>query len=213
MAEKERFKISSWDVKTNKVGSNSFQAMINPSGYAIERAVTMSRQAKCDGRVGEALALDDLVLDGTGVVPAPTGVPQGVEQQLADLLAVVQISPSGDDLAYPVVQLVWGALYYLGRVTSLSTRYTLFAPDGTPLRARVSMKIEQFVPASGTRPARAAAAAMTRQLQVGAGTRLPELCFAVYSDPGMAAAVARYNGLTSMRNVAAGTPVNCPPKA
>jgi hypothetical protein len=214
MAAKQPFKISSWDVDTDKVGSGTpFQAMINPTGYAIARTVRMTAQGKSDGRVGEALTLEDLVLDGTGVVPAPTGVPVDVEQQLADLLAVVQIAPSGEKMVYPVVELVWGSLYYLGRVTSLTTKYTLFAPDGTPLRARVSMKIEEYVPASAVASDKPAAATMTKQLQVGAGTRLPELCFAAYSDPGMAAAVARYNGLTSIRNVPAGTPINCPPKA
>ncbi|MDY0961161.1 MULTISPECIES: hypothetical protein [Massilia] len=211
MAGKQWFKISSWDVDNNKAGSvTPFQAMINPTGYAIERTVSMSKRGKCDGRVGEALTLEDLVLDGTGVVPGPTGSAQSVEAQLDDLMAVVQIAPSGEKMVYPVVELVWGSLYYLGRVTSLTTKYTLFAPDGIPLRARVSMKIEEYIPDTDAVADSADAATMTKQLQVDAGMRLPELCFAAYGDAGMAAAVARFNGLTSMRNVAAGTSIDCP---
>jgi hypothetical protein len=214
MAGKQWFKISSWDVDSNAASSDgAFQAMINPTGYSIQRKIDVSKSGKSDGRVGEALTLEDLVLDGTGVVAGPTGTPQSVEQQLADLLAVAQIAPSDDKMVYPVVELVWGSLYYLGRVTSLTTKYTLFAPDGVPLRARVSMKIDEYVPDTDIVADSADAATMTKQLQVDAGARLPELCFAAYSDPGMAAAVARYNGLTSMRNVPAGTAVNCPPKA
>ncbi|OIJ42115.1 CIS tube protein [Massilia timonae] len=209
MAAKQRFKISGWDIATSNARSGTpFEALINPSTYTIERTARITGDGKCDGRVGEALSFDDLVLDGTGVVAT-----QSVEQQLADLLAVVRFKPSGANMAYPVLELVWGTLYYLGRVTSLTTKYTLFAPDGTPLRARVSMKIEEYVPLTAKATERAAKAVTRRQQEVGAGMRLPELCFAAYSDPGMAAAVARFNGLTSIRNVPAGTSINFPPKA
>lgn len=211
MAEKEPFKISAWDVAARQVGAGTpFQAMINPAGYAIAREARLTKDGKSDGRVEETLTLDDLVLDGTGVVVPATGVPQSVEKQLADLLAIVQIQRNGQKVVYPVVQLVWGALYYVGRVKNISTRFTLFAPDGTPLRARVSLKIEEYRWANEAKPARAAQAAMSRQLTVDAGMRLPELCFAVYSDAGMAAAVARLNNLTSMRNVPAGATLACP---
>lgn len=211
MAEKERFKISKWNIVARKPDGTPFQAMLNPSGYEIARQAKASKDGKGDGCIEETLTLEDLVLDGTGVVPSSTGAPQSVEQQLADLLAIVQIKRIGQTTVYPMVQLVWGALYFVGRVRRVGTRFTLFAPDGTPLRARVSLSVEEYVPANNTKPAREIAA-MSRQLSVDAGVRLPELCFAAYSDPGMAAALARYNNLTSMRNVPAGTRLATPPK-
>jgi len=211
MAEKERFKISRWNIVAGKPSGAPFQAMLNPSGYEIARQARPSKDGVGDGSIEETLKLEDLVLDGTGVVASGAGVPQGVEQQLADLLAIVQIKRIGQTTVYPMVQLVWGALYFVGRVRRVGTRFTLFAPDGTPLRARVSLSVEEYVPANNTKPARETAA-MGKQLQVDAGVRLPELCFAAYGDPGMAAALARYNNLTSMRNVPAGTTLATPPK-
>jgi len=210
MAEKERFKITKWNIVSGAVTGTPFQAMLNPVGYEIARQARACKQGESDGQIEETLKLDELVLDGTGVVAPGTGTPQSVEQQLAALLAVVQIKRIGQTVIYPMVQLVWGALYFVGRVRSVSTKYTLFAPDGTPLRARVSLTLEEYVKANEAKPARAAAAAMTRQVRVDAGMRLPELCFAVYNDPGMAAALARANNLTSMRNVAAGTTLAAP---
>lgn len=210
MAEKERFKITKWNIVSGAVTGAPFQAMLNPVGYEISRHARVDRKGNGDGQIEETLKLDDLVLDGTGVVAPVTGTPQSVEQQLAALLAVVQIMRVGETVIYPMVQLVWGALYFVGRVKSLNTKCTLFAPDGTPLRARVSMTLDEYAKANEAKPARAAAAAMTRQVRVDAGVRLPELCFAVYNDPGMAAALARANNLTSMRNVAAGTTLAAP---
>lgn len=211
MADKERFKISKWNIVAGKPNGAPFQAMLNPSGYEIARQAKASKDGAADGCIEETLTLEDLVLDGTGVVASPTGVPQSVEQQLADLLAIVQIKRIGQTTVYPMVQLVWGALYFVGRVRRVGTKFTLFAPDGTPLRARVSLSVEEYVPANNTKPARETAA-MSKQLSVDAGVRLPELCFATYNDPGMAAALARYNNLTSMRNVPAGTTLATPPK-
>jgi hypothetical protein len=214
MAEKERLKISRWDVANNKAApGDPFQVMLNPSGYAINRGVVLTKDGKTNGRQRESLTLEELVLDGTGVVPAVAGMPLSVEAQLARLQQVMTVTLSGQEVVLPVVEVVWGTLYYIGRVEDLKTRYTLFAPDGIPLRARVSITLAEFEGADKSGKKERADREMSRQLPVEAGLRLPELCFQAYKSTAMLEYVARYNGLTSFRNVPAGTSIVCPPRS
>jgi hypothetical protein len=214
MAEKERLKISRWDVANNKAAAGDpFQVMLNPSGYAINRGVKLTKDGKANGQQRESLTLEELVLDGTGVVPAVTGMPLSVEAQLARLQQIMTVTLVGKEVVLPVVEVVWGTLYYIGRVEDLKVRYTLFAPDGIPLRARVSMTLAEFELADKSGKKEKADREMTRQLPVEAGLRLPELCFQAYKSTAMLESVARYNGLTSFRNVPAGTNIVCPPRS
>jgi hypothetical protein len=212
MAEKQRLKISRWDIAKNKVAGDGdpFEVMLNPSGYTVSRTVQLTRDAKTNGRQCEALTLEELVLDGTGVVRAPGGTPLSVQEQLAKLQAVMTVEPVGGKVVRPVVEVVWGTLYFIGRVENVKTRYTLFAPDGTPLRARVSLTLAEFEGADKSKWQPPRARGMIRQLPVEAEVRLPELCFQVYQSTAMLESVARHNGLTSFRNVPAGTRIICP---
>jgi hypothetical protein len=214
MAEKERLKISRWDVANNKAAAGDpFQVMLNPSGYAISRGVALTKDGKTNGRQRESLTLEELVLDGTGVVPAAAGMPLSVEAQLARLQQIMTVTLTDQEVVLPVVEVVWGTLYYIGRVEDLKTRYTLFAPDGIPLRARVSITLAEFENADKSAKKERADREMSRQLPVEAGLRLPELCFQAYKSTAMLEHVARYNGLTSFRNVPAGTSIVCPPRS
>ncbi len=47
------------------------------------------------------------------------------------------------------VVFVWGGFSYQGMLRKLDTRYTMFAPDGSPIRAEVSLSIECFGYAGG----------------------------------------------------------------
>jgi len=213
MAEKQQLKITPWNAMQGKAQGQPFEAMINPTGYQLKRSTTLARDGGSDGKEVETLTLDELVLDGTGVVPAGPGTPLTVEQQVERLsLALRRVTVVGDVL-YPVVQVLWGSLHYIGRVQSFTVKYTLFAPDGTPLRARLSIELLEYKKGNDASRPPSPAGTIARQLQVTAGLRLPELCFEAYSDPGMAAAVARYNNLTSIRNVPAGMAIACPPKS
>jgi hypothetical protein len=213
MAEKQRLKIRRWDVDKNKpADGKAFEVMLNPSGYTIGRGVKLTAEGRPDGDGSETLTLEELVLDGTGVVPGPEGKLLSVEEQVADLQEIMTVRTEGTKVVVPVVLVVWGTLYYIGRVESLKARYTLFAPDGIPLRARVSVTLAEHKGADKSGKETLQPRAMSKQLQLGAEVRLPELCFQAYKDTSMLELVARHNDLTSFRNVPAGTRIACPPK-
>ena len=41
----------------------------------------------------------------------------------------------------PLVNFIWGPLDFEGRVESIHTTYTMFSSDGTPVRAKVDLRI------------------------------------------------------------------------
>jgi hypothetical protein len=201
MAGKEKFKIARAD------GSgSSFETLLNPATYTTKASLDMDCDSKPQGP--EALELPELVFDGTGVVPSSEGLT--VAQQIGALEAVIfnPSSQAGSDtfVLRPVVVLTWGSLRFTGRVTGLEVSYTLFAPNGAPLRAKVKLG---FAAQEGQVKAMVAAkddAAPKGVVRIAApDTSLPQLCFKAFGDPGLAYAVARANDLDSVRSVPAGT--------
>jgi hypothetical protein len=211
---KKKLKITRWDVEGKAVTGKAFEVMLNPALYTRNSTLDYSKQdAKLVGARPEALSFDELVFDGTGVVGVQSGMPMSVDKQIEMLHALLFDAVKQDDVARPVVQIIWGSLYFLGRLKSMKVRYTLFKPSGSPLRARVSLSFTEYEqPYKNEALDSSAADTLTRQIEVSASTSLPLLCFATYRDPAMAQAVARSNNLTSFRNVPSGTKLNCPPR-
>ena len=67
-------------------------------------------------------------------------------QHLILLMDVIDSSPTaGEDKRRPPrIQLVWGRMpKFIGVVASVTTKYTMFLPDGTPVRALCSCKFTE----------------------------------------------------------------------
>lgn len=204
MTDKARLKIEQLD-KSGNVTGTPFEASINPATYALSTEFCFTEDNKLLNDLPEKLELPALVLDGTGVVPSD-GAPKTVPQQLDALRAVVTAT-APDETGYktrPVVRVSWGTLQFVGRVKKMDVTYTLFAPNGVPLRATVKLGfIGPDTPRAASAGTVPQAATMTRQIQVSAST-LAQLCFTEYADPGRDQAVARANALTSIRNLPPG---------
>lgn len=214
--------------------TGQFEVMLNPAGYKLDYAISYSETAAHDKPQGRPLGAPaaqpkfksndpqkvdfDFVIDGTGVVPvydlAP-GVPgkarDDVQTQVTNLKALVH-DFVGTNHEPNVVKLVWGQFSFIGRLTNMSVDYTLFKPNGDPLRAKIHLA---FISYKG--PAEAATAAnltspdLTHLVEVKAGDSLPLLCYRIYKDSSYYLEVAKANGITNFRNIAPGTRLNFPP--
>ena len=152
-----------------------------------------------------------LVIDGTGVVEASKGI--SVTDQIAALADVVY-EYRGDKHEPSVVEVSWGAgmVPFTGRLTSLNTDYTLFQPDGEPLRAKVGLNFTSFLSLQEEGlQARRSSPDLTHRVMVEAGDTLPLLCKRIYDDPFQYLFVARKNQLTSFRELRPGTVLSFPP--
>jgi nucleoid-associated protein YgaU len=194
-----------------------FEAMINPAGYEHGFTIRYTKneafgasgsEAKFNAAQAEKLTLKALVLDGTGAVP---GVTTPVKQQV-ELLRNTVYTYVGVKHEAPIVQLVWGSLIFYGRVESLKFDYTLFMPNGDPLRAKVSMGLVEYSSAPEiTKSSKKSSPDLTHLVMVRAGDTLPLLCERIYRNPAYYLEVARINGLTAFRQLQPGTSLRFPP--
>lgn len=201
--------------------TNPFQVWINPSSYSYSAQVLYNdRQAQGSpgpspefNRVGDEDVAFDLLFDATGVIAPPPGQSQvhGVSDALNQFMRLVS-TVNGTIHSPNYLVLSWAQLQFECVLTSLKIDYTLFRPDGTPLRAKVAVSFKSFQ--SETALAKEAALAspdMTHIVTVVSGDTLPNLCHRIYGDSGYYMKVAAFNGLLSFRDVSAGTQLLFPP--
>lgn len=199
-------------------GRPAFQALINPQGYDHTHEIRYARnqalgqagnEAKFHASQPELLTLKNLVLDGTGAVPGST---QAVKDQVASLRNTVY-TYVGSKHEAPIVQVVWGSLLFYGRVQTLKFDYTLFQPNGEPLRAKITQLalLEYTSAAQIVKEAGRGSPDLTHLVTVRAGDTLPLLCERIYREPGYYLDVARINGLSAFRQLQPGSRLRFPP--
>ena len=111
------------------------------------------------------------------------------------------------------LRLQWGKQFIFDcRLTKLKLEYTLFAPDGTPLRAKAGSsfteytnKVELAKEENKTSPD------LSHVRVVKAGDTLPLLCAEIYGASEYYPQVAAANDIVDFRNLAEGTSIVFPP--
>ena len=213
--------------KSNRIDKEddySFDVTINPDKYSHSFGITYSGAARGkdralgkSGTVAKFANVEsekvsfEIVLDGTGVVPGTKGL--SVAERI-EKLREVAYTYKGEKHEPPIVNVVWGngLKAFYGRLTSLTTNYTLFQYDGTALRARLNLSFisaktekEEALESGDTSPD------LTHLVQVKAGDTLPLLCDRIYSDASKYIEVARFNNLDGFRVLEPGAVLRFPP--
>lgn len=209
---KHKLTIRQWNTQFGRTEVDPvFTCMLNPAKYSRTRSAEYIQDKPLqDGTVPEkkfkcisadTLELDELVLDGTGIVDAPEATQSlDVDGQLALLRKVLYQPDSDNKVKLSVVQVLWGSMLFQGRVESMAVNYTLFSSAGTPLRARVKLSFSAYE-GSTAKLASGTAGPSTRQIRLMGGDSLPLLCFNAYNDPSLHQAVALFNNLTTFRKL------------
>ncbi|WP_373636614.1 peptidoglycan-binding protein [Yoonia sp. BS5-3] len=203
---------------------NVFTTTINPSSYNRKYGTKFSGASADQGAaIGKPAPVPkfsasepeevsfDLTLDGTGVVPDAAGTT--VAEQI-NKLRDIAYAYSGEEHEPDAVQIDWGdeLKAFQGRLTSLEIDYTLFDPDGVPLRAAMKLKfIEALTEAQVALEANNQSPDLTHIVQVREGDTLPLLCERIYKDVSKYLEVARFNDLDNFRNLKPDTLLRFPP--
>lgn len=200
--------------------SEKFDVMINPSSYSFENSVCFNK-SRAQGAIGSRNQFShmndgkvgfDLVIDGTGVVnlPIPGIGSDDVKTQIKNLSAV--LGYDGKEHEPKHSRLVWGTLIFYGRMTSMSTTYSVFKPSGEPLRAKIGLKFTGFMTnEEGALAANNSSPDLSHLIEVQAGDTLPLLCNRVYKDSTYYMEVARINHLENFRSIKPGERLIFPP--
>jgi nucleoid-associated protein YgaU len=94
----------------------------------------------------------------------------------------------------PLVVLQWGKIAsFPAFVTSVSVKYTLFSPDGVPIRALCSVAMEEMPNEPWRQNPTSGGPSVRRSHRMIDGDTLASLAFAEYGDPTMWRAIAKYN--------------------
>lgn len=201
-----------------------FTVMINPSSYRRSYRIVYN-DVKGQGSNGGSPIFNrtlsdevrmELWFDGTGVVPGklPGLVPYAQDGIAAAIDAFLKLvfDYNGDIHSPNLLILNWGTLVFQCRLTSLELNYTLFKPDGTPLRAKADCTfVEYQTEAELARQANRKSADLTHAVRVVAGDTLPLLCHRIYGDSRYYLQVAAFNGLDGFRALVPGTTLQFPP--
>jgi hypothetical protein len=113
--------------------------------------------------------------------------------------------------APPIVDFIWAGHVFHGVLQSLEVTYTLFNTDGTPLRAKLAVKLKQHRPvAAQVRERQLTSPDVDKTYVVRLGERLDSISAAVYRDPALWREIARANAITDPRALTVGTVLTIP---
>jgi hypothetical protein len=161
-----------------------------------------------------------LLFDGTGVVandkfPGSNLLGLSEAEPVADQIArfkSIVFEYDGTKHSPNLLQVQWGDFIFKGKLKDLTITYTLFNPDGTPLRAKADCKfVESIDDALRAAKEKAESPDLTHIRVVKEGDNLPLMAHRIYLDPSYYMEVARANRMRSIRSLQTGMQVHFPP--
>jgi len=197
-------------------GDQECTVKINPASYTHNHQVRYNNSTaqgvpgttlKFKGIPPETISLE-IYFDGTGVIGSDV---VDVKAQL-DAFKEVCFLYNGSIHEPNYLIISWGSMVFKCKLTSLDISYTLFKPDGTPLRAKASVKFEESISSSLiAAEAGALSPDLTHHILVKQGDSLPLICKKAYGDPSYYIEVAKHNKIVNFRNLVPGTELYLPP--
>lgn len=149
----------------------------------------------------------EFLFDGTGVVNGARNIQSGVEDFKKTVYRI-----EGDIHRPNFLKLLWGDLAFNCVLKQLKIDYTLFKPDGTPLRAMLNATFMQIVDEKRRSAEQGKNSPdLTHVRYTKEGDTLPYMSYKIYGDASLYIQVARYNGLTNFRNIPPNTRIVFPP--
>jgi len=189
---------------------DSIEVLFNPTQYSVDKSVEYGEVALpgMDTPVSQFVSGDaeslsmDLLVD-----TYESGDDVGDHIEELDRL----VSVDGERHAPPICKFVWGDLSFTAIVESLKKEFTLFMPDGRPVRATVSLSLKRYETVTKQLESEPRSSAdRTKFRRVTGDQSLWAIAAAEYGDPGEWRRIADANDITDPRSVAAGTELVVP---
>ncbi|MDU8498221.1 hypothetical protein RYB01_03385 [Pseudomonas syringae] len=202
---------------TDRVTGGFYKVMLNPEKLQWGRQVQYNEASAPDSSAptskynktnSEKLSFE-LVIDCTGVVDSKR---VDLPEEMAQLSRVIY-DYNGNIHRPNYVIINWGGgLAFRCVLTGFNTSYTFFKPDGTPLRARVSLEFASYIDSvTLARRDKKASPDMSHLVSIVEGDTLPQIADDIYRDPGYYIQIAKVNKLDKFRCLKPGTVLSVPP--
>jgi hypothetical protein len=194
-----------------------YTVMINPDTIKWQRGIEYNEQQapntsapsqKYKSTPVEKLNFD-IVIDCTGIVDSKR---VDMNQEISSLESIIY-TYNGKIHRPNFVKVQWGkSLVFKGVLKSMDTSYTLFKPDGSPLRAKLSLGFSEYISPQSVEELDAKKSPdITHLISVVEGNTLPQLCEQTWNDDSYYIQVAQYNELNKFRNLKGGQKLIFPP--
>jgi hypothetical protein len=206
------------DMAAGGVGSR-IEFLFNPTTYSIEKSAEWTRSLQPGGRptavptfagAGPRSMSVEILFDAsyskTESVQPHVDLLMGLCQPTMMSMLLGPPSP-------PFCMFGWGqTLGFLAFMKSVRAEFSLFRPDGTPIRATCAVVMEEIpVGLPGQNPTSGGAA--RRSYSTVAGDTLQSVAFREYGKPTLWRAIAAANGIEDPTRVAPGTQLLIPPRS
>lgn len=195
---------------------NELDLQINPASLKYTMGISYSKDKRM-GVSGKEIKFDsyddstlafDILLDDTGVIP----MKRKSIVDMINFLEEVLYNLDGDTHDPNYLHVNWGSFSYKGRVSSLSYDYTMFRPDGSPLRVKISVTITGYMNRLyESQIVNRRSPDLSRLIVLKSGESVAFWCNEIYGDGSYCMDVARHNNLSDFRNIPAGTELLFPP--
>lgn len=197
---------------TNTVTNDRIPVLFNPEEYTLNKDINFAQTTVpglsapilqfVSGNMGtlDMELLVDTYEDHGGKVPANSDV----REQTKRITDLMNIDPSTH--APPVLLFTWGSLAFTCVLARVSQRFTLFLPDGTPVRARLTVTFNEFRNVDlEAKEIKRETADYSKLHTVKQGETLSNIAQTVYDDAKMWRPIALRNRISNPRKLAVGT--------
>lgn len=204
------------DEKYNtKASPESFTLQVNPTSIKYGKDIEQS-QKKPRGRQYNSPQYSghkemsfnfDTILDATGVISKLEG---GIDSQIENIENLVY-NINGEVHKPNYLKISWGTFLFKGVLKSINYDYTLFSPEGSPLRVKISFSLTGFMDRKQANQKEGKTSPdLSHLITIKSGDSLAAICNEIYDDPSYCIDVAKHNNLSSFRNIKPGTQIMFP---
>ena len=231
--EKMKFKFFTDSEFQKPAEMKEFEVMYNPSSFQMTYANQNDRgKKKGSGTIGQKYTARtprelsiDLIFDGTFASPTNTAIgslksnfesftgvkAHDVSKQIKKFLNGAYVI-DGETHRPTYVQVIWGSVSFDAVFISATATYKLFAPNGTPLRASLAVKLKEHLNEKKFKQEISLKSPdLTRVHRIAEGDRIDALCEKYYGDASLYHEIARVNNLTNKRKLTPGNTLIFPP--
>ena len=194
--------------------ANPITALFNPNQFLISKRVnwqdrpTKERDTPATGfTFGSPATLTlDLMFDTYETL-------SDVRDYTDSVSDLTTVAKHGDIHRPPICQLTWGrqGVFFQGVMTSLDTRYTLFLPDGTPVRATLTCTFRRWISDEDEdKQQNRQSADVAKKRLVKRGDSLSSIAAEEFHDPTMWRPIAEANHIDDPRALTPGMALTIP---
>jgi len=204
-------------VCTQSLGK-SIDAFLNPDSYSLNYAVNYESSKEKQNNAGTQIFTGmgptglelELTLDGTGIIPLPSGYAT-VDDYIRSLKDIIY-NYQGTYHRPNYCKVAWNNLQFTGVCSSFTIKYSMFQPDGTPIRASVKLSFKENIDfKTKLRMAQSSSPDLTHVRTVRSGDTLPLMTWRIYGDSSHYPMVAKANNLSRLDAIKPGDELYFPP--